>query len=930
MYNQNGTTPSLNMVIPGPITLGVYQHVVITFDGTTARGYVNGTLTASGSPTAYVPGTDGEFTIGMRADTGFPWAGLADEVAFYGSVLSADTIAAHFYAATNTSANAYSTLIQASSPLLYFRLDEPGDRPAANSGTFGAAANGAYLTGCTPGATGPRPSTPAPGGPFPGFAAGNDAVSFPGTGGGGAVAVPPLNLNANTVTITAWIKPNGEQTPQAGLVFINGSTTPDTGLAIDRTDGLMLAYHWGGNGLAYADPSYLELNNGEWQFIAMAAQPSQTTLYLVNSSFPVVSGTVSGTVVTPLANPILSFGDVLEIGANAGVNNFNGSIDEVAIFNRTLSTGEVVTEYAAAVGGMAPQIFTDLTPPAMMPSAGDPLILTINVGGTPPLYYTWTKNGAMVATGTSGVFEITNSAPTDAGTYGVTVTNQFGSVMGTPTSVTVGPSTAPIILSQNLVSRTLYPGGTLGFYVPATGGGIYYRWTKDGTVVSSGVNVFSYSVASVAAGDGGTYSVSLSNTVGTASAGPAVVTVATPAANSYEALIVAAAPEAWWRLNETAGSTTMFDSMGRHDGIYTNLTGAVPPVTLGAAGAGSGATAASFVSTSEGLGVAPFSPALNANIFSIEGWVNTSVINGQVPFSSDNTNGGSWLISDSGWWYGDCNGGTFGNNGNVNTAGAIVPGQWSHVIIMYDGTRTSSGTHYPFSLYVNGQTDGYIWGGSGLNNGAPFIIGARGGLTAGTFADLFFDGQVNDVAVYTRTLSSTEALAHYQVIATNKPPTFSNPLTSQTLTTGRAVSFTTGVSGATPITVQWYKGGSLIAGATTTTFTITNTALADTATYTIWATNRLGTASESATLTILPTTSHANVTNGLVLHLPFDGDTLDYSGRGNNGTPSTAPAPVFVPGIIGGQALQVHHHWPDQFHRDQCPERQLRKPGHPR
>ena len=53
-------------------------------------------------------------------------------------------------------------------------------------------------------------------------------------------------------------------------------------------------------------------------------------------------------------------------------------------------------------------------------------------------------------------------------------------------------------------------------------------------------------------------------------------------------------------------------------------------------------------------------------------------------------------------------------------------------------------------------------------------------------------------------------------------------------------------------------------------------------------------------LTIVPIASYVNDTNGLILHLKFDGDTTDSSGRGNNGTP--VGAPTFVPGVVG-QAL---------------------------
>ena len=232
----------------------------------------------------------------------------------------------------------------------------------------------------------------------------------------------------------------------------------------------------------------------------------------------------------------------------------------------------------------------------------------------------------------------------------------------------------------------------------------------------------------------------------------------------------------------------MWDALGRHDGTYTNINSTTPPVALGAAGAEYGSLAATFSATQGGIGMVPWATSLNNNQFALEGWVKTSVLNGESPFSNCNTNGGVWINSINNWWYGDCIGGYFGNNGNVNTKGQIVAGQWSHIVVNYDGTRTSGGNYYPFTLYVNGATDGYIWGGSGLNNGGPLIVGGRGGQVSGTLVDRLFDGQVCDVAVYQRVLPAAEILGHYNVVVTNRPPSFTSGFTSQILATGRSLT----------------------------------------------------------------------------------------------------------------------------------------------
>ena len=154
-------------------------------------------------------------------------------------------------------------------------------------------------------------------------------------------------------------------------------------------------------------------------------------------------------------------------------------------------------------------------------------------------------------------------------------------------------------------------------------------------------------------------------------------------------------------------------------------------------------TAASFSSTSQGIGLVPYSPALNTAQFSAEAWVNTTVTDGQAPVSDNYGTGGWWMQSVAGWWLGNSSGGTFGNDNNVNTNAAIIPGYWSHIVITYDSTRNIGGTYYPYQLWVNGQTDGYVWGGAVLNyRGAVHHRRRwREFCYTTTLAVVFFDGQ---------------------------------------------------------------------------------------------------------------------------------------------------------------------------------------------
>lgn len=902
MFYQNGTTPAVQLVAPITTPAGSWSHLVLTYDGTNAAFYLNGVAATNAVPIGYVPNVDTQLSLACRSDNNFFWPGSAAEVAMYPGALSATRVAAHYTAGTTAPAT-YVATVKADAPTLYWRFTEAIDPPAANSGSLGAAGNGLYIYDAKAGQAGPIPPT------FLGFDSANKAVTLDASVG--VVRVPPLNLNANTVTFSGWFKASGSQPLGTGLVVCDSAQTPSSGLTIDQVyGGLGLGYIWNGNNYGWSpssDSGLPTLPDGVWAYAALVIEPSQASLYICDANNYANFASVTNSF--NVNQPALPFDGPTLFGADAAQSGtvFNGSIDEVAIFDRALSAGDLYTQYAAAVGGVPPRMFADLQGPAGSVAAGDPISFSVDVGGAPPLTYTWKRGGATVATTTNGVLTIATSALTDGGNYTVTVSNGSGAVVSQSVTVTVVNPTAPVIAGvQGFVNRTIYPGGTLALAVSATGGGLKYQWYKNSSAIAT-ATTSAFTIGNATNSDAGTYSVSITNSLGASSNGPVAITVPTVAAGSYEALMVAAAPEAWWRLDEPAGSTNMFDGMGRHDGFYTNLNGIVPPVVLASAGAlnNDTNTAASF-NANGGLGVAPYSDALNANICSVEAWVKTSDLDGEVPFStclpSSSTASGFWAQSVAGWWLGDCNGGSFGNDGNVNAAAQITAGQWSHVVVIYDGTEVISGSHYPFVLYVNGATDGYVWGGAGRNASIPFVIGGRGGSTT-AFADLLFNGQVDEVAVYQRKLTAAEITSHFKGrFGSTTVPYFIGSFLPQTVTPGKSISYSTLVQGSFPITVQWYKNGAAIAGATNTTFALTNTVVSDTGTYTLWATNSVGVISQSASLTVVAPVGYANVTNDLVLHLRFDGDATDSSGRGNNGT--LVGSPGFVTGVIGSKALQ--------------------------
>src|ERR1039457_3153188 len=210
----DGTKQELDV----PITAGVWQHLVITFDGVHQTWYKNGAYVNSRTipGTAvnafgqlYMPDVTTPLLIGTGSDLsaangGSEYSGFIDEVAIYTNLLDPTSIANHFAASTATDAS-YRNAVLANNPLIYVRLDEPAFNsypnpstyPVANNyGSAGTAGNGVYQPGTAPGVAGPS---------YSGFGGASRAVAINGFSGGvdvGGGIVPAALNRTNTQPLT--------------------------------------------------------------------------------------------------------------------------------------------------------------------------------------------------------------------------------------------------------------------------------------------------------------------------------------------------------------------------------------------------------------------------------------------------------------------------------------------------------------------------------------------------------------------------------------------------------------------------------------------------------------------------------------------------------------------------------------------------------
>lgn len=139
------------------------------------------------------------------------------------------------------------------------------------------------------------------------------------------------------------------------------------------------------------------------------------------------------------------------------------------------------------------------------------------------LIYQWYKNSTVINGATNTSYKISSVKTNDMGNYTVKVSNSKGSVTSDVAVLTV--IMKPMIITQP-ESQTIREGNTVTFDVYATGGYLKYQWKKDGFPIN-GETASSYTISNVNLNDAGSYTVTVSNNVGSVTSDVAVLSIKT-------------------------------------------------------------------------------------------------------------------------------------------------------------------------------------------------------------------------------------------------------------------------------------------------------------------------------------------------------------------------------------------------------------------
>jgi hypothetical protein len=164
---------------------------------------------------------------------------------------------------------------------------------------------------------------------------------------------------------------------------------------------------------------------------------------------------------------------------------------------------------ARSTGAEPPRI--TVHPVGQQPVFGTTVTLRVTAAGTPVLRYQWWKDDQPLAGSTNGSLPLGLVQPAVSGSYRVSVSNEFGSVLSS--NATVRVITAPVIVRQP-VAVTSDPGGSATFSVQAIGASsLSYQWYRQGVSIP-GASTASWILRNTQAADEGEYSVRAFNFFG--------------------------------------------------------------------------------------------------------------------------------------------------------------------------------------------------------------------------------------------------------------------------------------------------------------------------------------------------------------------------------------------------------------------------------
>ena len=512
----------------------------------------------------------------------------------------------------------------------------------------------------------------------------------------------------------------------------------------------------------------------------------------------------------------------------SGISNTAGSgtgaINETLI-NTTSSPIVVTYNYVLTANGLSnPQTLSVTVNPSISVSAsattlyqGSTSTLTSSVTGT-GFTYQWYNNGTLIAGATAATYSATAS-----GNYTIVVNTGNCAVTSSATTITVNTIPTPTVSAGGPTTFCAGANVVLSTTVMA---GMTYQWYSNGTIIS-GATSSTYTATTAA-----NYTVKYIN-------GAASSTLSTATTVTVNALPSATITPSGATTLTQGSSVTLNAVTGANLSYQWNLNGT----------AISGATSSSYVVTSSVVATLNYTVTVTNTVTGCPNTTSTptvvtygtigtpSINNGASPTTF--CQGGSVTLTATsivaGYTYQWYNNGTAIAGATAATYAASVSGSFSF-------TQTNGGVTSSFSNAISVTVNTPATATATAGGSTTFYQGSNVSLSVNTSAGFTYQWYNNGTVISGATAATYTATttANYTVKITNTNGCISNAsnaiavtvntIPTPTVSAGGPTTFCAGANVVLSTTVmagmtyQWYSNGTIISGATSSTYTATTAA----------------------------------------------------------------------------------------------------------
>ncbi|HVM47136.1 MAG TPA: LamG-like jellyroll fold domain-containing protein [Candidatus Acidoferrum sp.] len=898
-------SPGYDAFGTGGVALNHWTHLAGTFDGNNQILYVNGVPVATNQIGGFTANSAAPLNIGAgnndQASPAFYWTGLINEVAVYSAVLTPNQILKHYDLSTTGTVPAPVITHQPQSLSLYSNLTASFSVQAQSLVTVSyqwmAGPTGSHVY-----------TNLVNAGNISGVATSNLVITALSAANAADYVAVVSNSSGSVTSSVATLTMIPAPTDTYGALVVAGG--PVAYWRMNETSGTVMHDYMGGHNGTYQGGVTLNQagissydTNGAVRFDGSSGYAQVPNSPALNT--PAFS-------VECWLNPSQAGSPMSAIGNQDSVNGTDGydlsvtagSPDDVTftVGATNLSIGYTPLDaYAGQAGQWTHVVATFQNSNTVLYINGQ-----LAATNTPSSYPTWlTPNSAWPLYIGAG-----NNDQATPANYWSGLINEVAvyKTVLTPVQVQQHYSVAalggysPPTISQSTTNLQRYatmsatfaaqvtsflPTVTYQWMAGAQGSGVYTNLLNAGNI--SGATTTNMVITNLALANAADYVLVAQNAAGSVTSLVTTLSVQALPSDAYGAAVVANNPVAFWRLNETVGSSgsKAYDYAGGYNGTYQS------GVTVNQSGPGGYANTKSdyFSGTSANNIIVPWAAALNPSLLTVECWValpstlptgsqNRKIVIGSMPntnTASGNSTGYylnleiNTSASADKWSYTVGSGQSWSTASyNAYSSGNLQPLQWTHLVGTYDGTTE---TLYTNGVKASSHAVPYypnIYPNAGPNVTAqnqaawPYVPLGIGSLMNSGGPGAGFNGNISDAAVYNYALSAYQVLNQYTAAKTGAGvgvPVFTLQPQSVSTNSGSTVSLVGQATFAQPLTYQWMvqtngvyinlvNGGS-ISGATTTNLVIASVTSANATKYELVASYPgISATSSEATLTV--------------------------------------------------------------------------------